>query len=124
MESNVTPIGTTAPAAVNEFDAIACPDPRYEGPFRILMRAIKQSCQEKGAERHGTDECFEDQPTSFIGRVVGRGFGIGQAMKKLIEAERLEDSGKLEAANAERLGAINYITYGIYQSERKKKAKR
>lgn len=94
-------------------------DTRYLALKAILSEAYSQAAHGKGAERHGTGERYEDQPTYQIGKIVGRGFMIGQAMKKLAEAERLENEGKRDAANRERLGAIVYTAFGIIESRRR-----
>lgn len=97
-----------------------CPDERYRPLWDKLMRAWSQAVSEKGAERHGTPEPYESQPTFLIGKMFGAGFHYGQAMKKLIEAQRLEANGDVAAANRERLGVIVYTSFGITESERVK----
>ena len=84
----------------------------------VLDEAFSQAAHGKGADRHGTGERYEEQPTYWIGKTMGRGFALGQAMKKLTEAERLEERGEHDAANRERLGAIVYVAFGILESRR------
>jgi hypothetical protein len=102
----------------NRRETPPCPDDRYPELWAVLMDAWEQATAGKGAERHGTDGRYEDQPTYWIGKQVGRGFQLGQALKKIIEAERLEERGDTEAANRERLGAIVYVAFGIIESRR------
>jgi|LakMenE01Jun11ns_1017448.scaffolds.fasta_scaffold9780845_2 hypothetical protein len=75
----------------------------------VLDLALDQALQGKGAERHGNGKPFDQQPMLEIGRMVGPGFCLGQAMKKAQEASRMEP----EAAKREILGAINYLA-GAY----------
>jgi hypothetical protein len=63
----------------------------------------------KGAERHADGKPFDCQPMMEIGRMVGIGFTLGQAMKKAQEASRMDN----DAAKRELLGAINYLA-GAY----------
>jgi hypothetical protein len=84
-------------------------DVRYASLHRVLMLALEQASSGKGAERHGQDKPFDAQPMLEIGRMVGAGFCLGQAMKKAQEASRMDRA----AAKRELLGAINYLA-GAY----------
>lgn len=78
----------------------------YESLFAVLMEALDQSQNGKGKDRHASpDQSFEQQPIMTIQNLVGSGYNRGQAIKKIVESQRL---GK-DAAIAELLGAINYI---------------
>lgn len=76
---------------------------------RVLELATEQASAGKGKERHATDKTFDRQPMLEIGRMVGHGFCLGQAIKKAQEASRMEP----DAAKRELLGAINYLA-GAY----------
>ena len=81
----------------------------------ILDEAYEQAAEGKGKERHAGDKPFLRQPIMEIGRMVGEGYNMGQAMKKLQEAEtllRLEGKG-VEAAVRELLGAIVYTASAV-----------
>lgn len=82
---------------------------KYDGLRRIFDLAYLQASMGKGAERHGQGLPFEDQPMMGIGRMVGVGFCLGQAIKKAQEASRMQP----DAAKRELLGAINYLA-GAY----------
>lgn len=79
-------------------------------PLRhVFQLALEQAAEGKGKERHATDKTFDRQPMLEIGRMVGHGFCLGQAIKKAQEASRMEP----DAAKRELLGAINYLA-GAY----------
>jgi hypothetical protein len=84
-------------------------DARYASLERVLSLALEQAAEGKGADRHGNGNPFDVQPMMEIGRMVGMGFCLGQAMKKAQEASRMDS----EAAKRELLGAINYLA-GAY----------
>jgi hypothetical protein len=46
-------------------------------------------------------------------RLVGPGFPLGQAIKKSQEASGMIERGELDAAEAECLGAINYLAGAV-----------
>lgn len=75
----------------------------------ILDEAYDQAATGKGKERHANDRPWSAQPIAEIGRMVGVGFNLGQAMKKLQEASRMEG----ETAVRELLGAIVYAASAI-----------
>lgn len=75
----------------------------------ILNEAYDQAATGKGKDRHANDRPWSAQPIAEIGRMVGVGFNLGQAMKKLQEASRMEG----EAAVRELLGAIVYAASAI-----------
>ena len=80
--------------------------PGYEPLASVLQSALDQSQYGKGKERHATgDTPFIRPPICEIGRMVGIGYNVGQAMKKGQEAMRLPT----ERAQAELLGAIVYL---------------
>jgi hypothetical protein len=89
----------------------------YEQLLFILTKALNQAQHGKGKERHAVDgQAFEDQQICEITRRVGLGYPLGQAMKKIIESQRLP----IDMAAAELLGAINYIAaaYLVRNEER------
>lgn len=84
-------------------------DDGYQSLRRVLDLALDQSANGKGKERHANDKPFDRQPMLEIGRMVGHGFCLGQAIKKAQEASRMQP----DAAQRELLGAINYLA-GAY----------
>lgn len=82
----------------------------YEPLADILDAALDQAQRGKGKERHANNRPFIQQPIMEIGRMVGPGFAIGQAIKKGQEATRLS-SGSAQVR--ELLGAINYLAAAI-----------
>jgi hypothetical protein len=80
--------------------------PGYEELAEVLGEAIGQAQHGKGKERHADGKPFLRQPMLEIGRMVGPGYMLGQAMKKAQEAARLPGKDK---KIAELLGAINYL---------------
>lgn len=90
-------------------------NPNYDALMNVLMEAFGQAAYGKGNDRHGGLD-FEDQDMISIMDEVGVGFGLGQAMKKLSEGNRLK---KLEARK-EWLGAIIYIAGTIVWLDRQK----
>jgi len=84
--------------------------PEGYGPLaRVLDDALGQAAEGKGKERHANGEPFINQPIMSIARGVGEGYHLGQAIKKLLESQRLPT----DRAIVERLGAINYIAASI-----------
>ena len=92
----------------------------YESLGKVLKAAVDQAAHGKGALRHASGEPFEAQKICRIGRSVGIGFPIGQALKKAEESVRLGDDGP-----AELLGAINYLAAAvILQIEQQEKGEK
>ena len=81
----------------------------YHGLWCVLADALDQAQSGKGAERHGQDKPFEEQPMQKLIELHGRGFAYGQAGKKAQESERLA----YEAARRELLGAIVYLAGAV-----------
>lgn len=88
--------------------------PGYESLASVLFRALDQAQDGKGRERHADGLPYEHQPILQIERMIGGGFCCGQAIKKIIESNRLP----ADRARAELLGAINYIAGRIIALER------
>jgi len=86
----------------------------YSALRKILKRAFNQAADGKGKERHADGKAFEEQPIIRIQELVGSGFCLGQAIKKIQESIRLETP----QASMELLGAINYIAAVIFFRER------
>lgn len=82
---------------------------RYEPLSEVFDLAIDQAAFGKGEERHGNGLHFLDQPMIKIGAMTGPGGPVFQAMKKAQEAIGMVDRGAFDAAQAELLGAINYL---------------
>ncbi len=83
--------------------------PDYEALHRTLGLAYDQAAVGKGRQRHAKGQPFNKQPIMEIGRMVGIGYPLGQAMKKAQEASGMVSRGERAAAKAELLGAINYL---------------
>ena len=81
----------------------------YEKLEKALADAYRQASEGKGRDRHAGGKPFDRQPIMEIGRMVGPGFGLGQAMKKTQEAATMIDRGNPMHARQELLGAINYL---------------
>ncbi|MGM0562805.1 MAG: hypothetical protein ACQES2_00605 [Pseudomonadota bacterium] len=75
----------------------------------VLRDAYDQAAKGKGAERHAQGQAFEEQPMQSIQQLVGPGFALGQAVKKIQESQRME----AEARRRELLGAIVYLAGAI-----------
>ncbi|SMC42707.1 hypothetical protein SAMN06297251_102113 [Fulvimarina manganoxydans] len=87
--------------------------PPYAGLRSVLMSALEQAANGKGSDRHGNGLPFTDQPMMEIGRMTGAGGPAFQAMKKSQEALGMIRRGQDKAAEAELLGAINYLAGAI-----------
>ncbi len=88
----------------------ATTDAQYKVLKDVLDLAYAQASKGKGAERHGQDIPFERQPMQTISGLLNSHTGLlYQAMKKIQESERLPH----DRAEAELLGAINYIAGAI-----------
>lgn len=81
----------------------------YAALRSVLDLAYEQSSSGKGKNRHANGKPFLQQPIMEIGRMVGIGYQLGQAMKKAQEAGGMASRGEISAAQAELLGAINYL---------------
>lgn len=90
-------------------------DDGYELLRGVLAKAVDQAKNGKGKERHAVDgEAFEDQQILEICERLGNpGFALGQVVKKVYESTRLPP----ERAEAELLGAINYLAAAIIYLE-------
>lgn len=84
-------------------------DPQYTALADALQAAYAQSASGKGKERHANGRPFDRQPIMEIGRMVGPGYQIGQAMKKGQEAMGMLSRSEHTRARAELLGAIVYM---------------
>lgn len=102
---------TTATVPDSFCDSVlGAPAPTGYEPLRaVLDAAYNHAATGKGKERHACGRPFMEQPMMSITRHVGQGFPLGQAMKKAQEAGGMIDRGELKAAEAECLGAINYL---------------
>jgi len=81
----------------------------YEELNKVLHMALDQAQIGKGEIRHGNGKLFKDQPIMVICDLVGEEFLLGQAIKKIVESQRLDDEYSIK----EKLGAINYIAASI-----------
>jgi hypothetical protein len=84
-------------------------DPNYVALATALKAAYAQAASGKGRDRHANGKSFSAQPIMEIGRMVGAGYQIGQAMKKGQEAMGMLSRNENDRAQAELLGAINYM---------------
>ena len=85
----------------------------YDRLSGILQRAYNQAAIGKGAERHANELPFDQQPMQKVISLYGIGFALGQAAKKMQEAQRMDT----DPAINELLGAINYIAGAIIALE-------
>ena len=83
--------------------------PEYAALSRSLSAAYNQAAAGKGKERHANGKAFDRQPIMEIARMVGPGYQLGQAMKKAQEASGMLSRNEPDRAQAELLGAINYL---------------
>jgi len=83
--------------------------PGYEPLFVTLLEAHDQAARGKGKDRHANGKPFLQQPIMEIGRMVGAGYQTGQAMKKAQEAMGMLGRQEHMKAQAELLGAMNYL---------------
>ena len=99
--------------------------PGYDSLADVLKLALDQAQTGKGKARHGVNQgiprAFTEQPILTIARMHGIGYQTGQACKKAHEATELPEG----AAQAELLGAINYLAaaYILLEERRSEKAK-
>lgn len=93
--------------------------PGYEKLAQALQAAYDQASRGKGKERHANNLPFHEQPMTTINRSLGSVDGfIYQAHKKSLEAKRLP----IVRAQAEFLGAINYLAGAWIELERQRTA--
>lgn len=86
----------------------------YETLSRVLSLALDQSARGKGKERHATGSApFDRQPIMEIGRMVGPGGALFQAMKKAQEGMGMYNRREFDRANREFLGAIVYLAAAV-----------
>jgi fructoselysine-6-P-deglycase FrlB-like protein len=95
-------------------------NPKYVELDAVLRKAYNQAASGKGRERHANDQFFEDQSLMVIGRQVGLGFPLGQALKKITELHGMQRRGESESAQTEILGAIVYLCSAYLLIEEKK----
>lgn len=81
----------------------------YKRLGQTVERALRRIIDGKGAQRHSGHLPWVKQPMFDIGAKVGSGFAIGQVLKKIDEALRMEDA----AAVNELLDCIGYLAGAI-----------
>lgn len=86
----------------------------YDCLALVLARAFDQAARGKGAQRHAVSKPFDHQPMQKLCELYGVGFALGQAGKKMQEAQRMQP----DAAVRELLGAIVYIAGAVIHLER------
>lgn len=93
------------------------PEPGYEQLAAIHDRALEQAQSGKGKERHASHgEAFHDQKIVQLCEWMDSTHGaVFQAAKKAIESTRLPP----DRAEAELLGAINYLAAAVIVLRRK-----
>jgi hypothetical protein len=97
----------------NGMRIIGKPSDNYTTLRAILDAAFNHAATGKGKERHARDLPFDEQPMLETTRLVGPGFPLGQAIKKAGEAAGMIERGEMSAAEAECLGAINYLAGAV-----------
>lgn len=88
-------------------------DSNYDDLHEILSAAYSQAAFGNGKDRHANGRPFSRQPIMEIGRMCGLGYPTGQAQKKTQEAVGMFSRGEHDRAEAEMLGAINYLAAAI-----------
>lgn len=89
------------------------PNP-YASLDNVLRAAFSQAADGKGRQRHNSrNVSFDRQPIMEIGRMCGLGYPAGQAQKKTQEAVSMFNRREYRQAEAELLGAINYLAAAI-----------
>jgi hypothetical protein len=96
-------------SALTDYEQAALDATPYADLWRVLLDVYYQVSEGKGAERHGGGQAFRDQPMQKLIALYGEGFALGQAAKKMQEAQRMEP----EAARRELLGAMAYIAGAV-----------
>ena len=107
-----TPVADRAEPS-DDFDTVD----GYSPLASVLRDAYLQSAKGKGKERHANGKPFLMQPIMSIGRMVGPGYPLGQAMKKAQEAGGMFARNNTPAAKAELLGVIVYTAAAIILME-------
>lgn len=111
-----TPVVTAAPLDADLLPEYVLKDPGgYAELASVLQAAFNQAAYGKGAERHANSRPFTQQPMQKFCEMYGVGFALGQAAKKMEEAQRMPT----DAAIRELLGAIVYIAGAAIHLERK-----
>lgn len=85
----------------------------YESLRAVLEDAYDQAARGKGAQRHGVNKPFHEQPMQDLIRLNGLGFATGQISKKAQESLRLSPAARKQ----ELLGVIVYAAGAIIASE-------
>lgn len=85
----------------------------YEELEKVLCRALDQASTGKGSVRHAQGRPFLEQPMQQLIKLYGLGFALGQAGKKMQEAQRMDT----KKAVHELLGAIVYIAGAVIALE-------
>lgn len=123
MTSRIDIIGQNGPTG-EHYDSMPQPNREpsqvqqtldYASLNLVLERAYDQAACGKGAQRHASDQPFDEQPMQKLIDLYGLGFALGQAGKKMQESLRMDT----QAAVRELLGAINYIAGAIIHLEKK-----
>lgn len=99
----------------DRYDVVVKCRPGFEPLLAILAQALKQSQEGKGYRRHGRSSSFKSQPIMTITQVVGPGFPLGQALKKIQEVTTADFT--TEQKRDELLGAIIYLAATILHLE-------
>lgn len=87
---------------------------QYDSLTRVLHAAYAQASSGKDKARHNARNIsFDRQPIMEIGRMCGLGYPTGQAQKKTQEAVSMFNRGEPDRAEAELLGAINYLAAAV-----------
>jgi hypothetical protein len=84
----------------------------YDMMRQAFCDAYDQSAKGKGRERHGSGKDFLEQPIFKLADLYGEGFLLGQAAKKMQEAQRMTP----ETKDKELLGALVYCAAAIIKN--------
>lgn len=108
-------IGNVATEIVGALkESVAADSDKYASLRAVLKCAYDQAAHGKGRARHNERNIsFDRQPIMEIGRMCGLGYPTGQAQKKTQEAVSMFNRGEPDRAEAELLGAINYLAAAV-----------
>ena len=116
MTNAVNPVPAPAPASTPASTPVTNKEtkpkkrPWSDSLSLVFEAAYEQATCGKGLQRHGQPgQPFEDQPVMLITKQLGLGFPLGQAVKKILESQRLN----YPSAINELLGAMVYLAAAV-----------
>lgn len=98
-----------AALALQQMDAALTGTADYSALRKVLEEVFYEVSMGKGAQRHGNNKPFTEQPMFDIMKYQGPGFTLGQAMKKIIECRGLDPTSR----RRELIQAMGYIAGAV-----------